>query len=1209
MLSGTRRQRITFESNSSKFNILEVNKPIDTGYIFSRTPLWESLIETEMDSQSPTAPANLSSDIQTATSIKINWTKSTDNNEVAGYDIYRNGIRVGNTSSTSFIDERLKSNTSYTYFVIAYDAMHNDSDWSNILEVKTLPDENAPTQPTFLKVKSQSDSSITLTWTASEDNSEVKGYDVYRNDILIGTVNGVSFTDNTVSSGLYEYYVKAFDDTNNYSISSESIVVDTEAPTIPVLEIDSYSNTQATLSWNSSDNVGVVKYDIYRDGQKIKTVSDNKYTDNSLDYDKNYEYFVIAYDLAGNTSKNSNSVTIFTGEDNEPPVITAICPSSSTYSGSIPLDIYAKDNACVSSITVEVSTDNESWKTIETIIADGKASTYINYDLGITDYNDGIIYVRAVAADLKGNVSNEEKSPVVSYTIDNTAPTVVNNVTLSEIKGQLQISWDKPDDDDVDFFRIYRKESGSDTFELLKDKLETLNYFDTDIELAESYDYYVTAIDYTGNESVKSEIVSGGIAEDKVKPQVLSVLPTTGTKICNGRTMSISCKDNFRLSSIDVEFAPEGTELWEQMYSAKLSKNAEIVKFDLDMTNMSDGNYDVRVKVTDKAGLESDYYTVTYDYKNCSISVPKLFATEKGWQIKLNWSATTDPSLLGYNMYRMSVDSNSFELLGRTTLNEYTDNNVVAGKTYFYYVEAVDEYNNVVSSDKVKAVPTSEDNIKPTAVAGENGYVLSNMAYNFDGSGSTDNHFIESYSWDFGDGTTSNNVSPSHTYTDPGTYDVVLTVTDSAGNSSTDQLSVTVYDEESYSYADVQLIDSSNNHAVANAMVFAELPDGDVTVSTNSSGIARLIAPFGTYKVSFYRDGYLPTSADITFAEGGAWNTVYIENGNLISGKIEVKRLDLQEIESLGIDTSAPENQYVYNYHVNIKTDDPKNPKKFSITVNGEGELINTDSYFDFNGTKFAILDMNTDHTQYVGLIPSAVPGEPPSIVLLDVSTTFTWLKEFFNVTLTVQNNASYEFYITDTDAEIKLPSGMSLASTNTNNSASRGMGTIYGGEEASVNWIVRGDCAGEYDIYADFNGILSPFNTEVGMKFKTDKPVKVYGGDALKLTINQEYYDESIGSWHVDFKLENISDITIYNPTVDFSVYSEFMYCKAVTLVYPNGVVKEIPWKEGKADSSNAETFLPAFIKDNETDKFKLKPGECLTGHYTAYKKSTAYN
>lgn len=71
---------------------------------------------------------------------------------------------------------------------------------------------------------------------------------------------------------------------------------------------------------------------------------------------------------------------------------------------------------------------------------------------------------------------------------------------------------------------------------------------------------------------------------------------------------------------------------------------------------------------------------------------------------------------------------------------------------------------------------------------------------------------------------------------------------------------------------------------------------------------------------------------------------------------------------------------------------------------------------------------MNTDHVQYVGVIPSSVPGEPPSVVLLDVSTTFTWLKEFFNVSLTVQNNASHEFYIGNANAKITLPEGMSLA-------------------------------------------------------------------------------------------------------------------------------------------------------------------------------------
>ena len=63
--------------------------------------------------------------------------------------------------------------------------MRNESDWSNIIQAKTLPDENAPTQPKDLKVKKQSDSAVTFTWTASEDNTEVKGYDVYRNNVLI----------------------------------------------------------------------------------------------------------------------------------------------------------------------------------------------------------------------------------------------------------------------------------------------------------------------------------------------------------------------------------------------------------------------------------------------------------------------------------------------------------------------------------------------------------------------------------------------------------------------------------------------------------------------------------------------------------------------------------------------------------------------------------------------------------------------------------------------------------------------------------------------------------------------------------------------------------------------------------------------------------------------------------------------------------------
>lgn len=53
---------------------------------------------------------------------------------------------------------------------------------------------------------------------------------------------------------------------------------------------------------------------------------------------------------------------------------------------------------------------------------------------------------------------------------------------------------------------------------------------------------------------------------------------------------------------------------------------------------------------------------------------------------------------------------------------------------------------------------------------------------------------IKSYKWDFGDGTTSAEANPSHTYGKAGTYNVVLTVTDDKDASDNEAQSVTVSD-------------------------------------------------------------------------------------------------------------------------------------------------------------------------------------------------------------------------------------------------------------------------------------------------------------------------------------------------------------------------------------------------------------------------------
>lgn len=88
--------------------------------------------------------------------------------------------------------------------------------------------------------------------------------------------------------------------------------------------------------------------------------------------------------------------------------------------------------------------------------------------------------------------------------------------------------------------------------------------------------------------------------------------------------------------------------------------------------------------------------------------------------------------------------------------------------------------------------PTADLSVSPSS--GEIDLVVT-----ADASGSTDNDDtpIESYSFDFGDGTVIGpqpRATATHTYTTPGTFTIVITVTDEGGKSTTDTAQVTVQD-------------------------------------------------------------------------------------------------------------------------------------------------------------------------------------------------------------------------------------------------------------------------------------------------------------------------------------------------------------------------------------------------------------------------------
>ena len=98
--------------------------------------------------------------------------------------------------------------------------------------------------------------------------------------------------------------------TSSYVVNDTKTTEDIEAPSIPTGLAASSNFKEVKLSWAASvDNVGVIGYEVWRDGVMIGDTADTSYSDNSLADNVMYEYAVDAYDAAGNRSGKSNSLS------------------------------------------------------------------------------------------------------------------------------------------------------------------------------------------------------------------------------------------------------------------------------------------------------------------------------------------------------------------------------------------------------------------------------------------------------------------------------------------------------------------------------------------------------------------------------------------------------------------------------------------------------------------------------------------------------------------------------------------------------------------------------------------------------------------------------------------------------------------------------------------------------------------------------------
>jgi len=83
-------------------------------------------------------------------------------------------------------------------------------------------------------------------------------------------------------------------------------------------------------------------------------------------------------------------------------------------------------------------------------------------------------------------------------------------------------------------------------------------------------------------------------------------------------------------------------------------------------------------------------------------------------------------------------------------------------------------------------------NSRPQAAFSSNSPICTHDTLQLTDNSSTNNGTITSHTWSFGDGDSSQQVSPSHHYTSPGSYEVELTVVDAAGCQSSYSDSITI---------------------------------------------------------------------------------------------------------------------------------------------------------------------------------------------------------------------------------------------------------------------------------------------------------------------------------------------------------------------------------------------------------------------------------
>nr|WP_303648795.1 PQQ-binding-like beta-propeller repeat protein [Haloarchaeobius litoreus] len=360
----------------------------------------------------------------------------------------------------------------------------------------------------------------------------------------------------------------------------------------------------------------------------------------------------------------------------------------------------------------------------------------------------------------------------------------------------------------------------------------------------------------------------------------------------------------------------------------------------------SDGEYTVGLDTAsdasgnDGAGGESD--SVTVDTTAPTLS-DYLVSNPDGRTVQVSFNASEQLS-----MVEATVGDTESATLTTGDFTETGNGDGTYGYTATYtgssdgsYSVTLDHANDSFGLDGAagESASITVDTVDPTADAGPDQTVDEDVSTSFDGSNSTDTVGVTSYEWDFGDGSgTVTGVSPSHTFSDPGTYTVTLTAADAAGNEGTDTLSVTVNDTTPPTVSDYTVLNPSGR----TVQVVFNTSEQLATVEATVSGAGSIAFTTGDFVEVDNGDGTYTYGAQYGGSADGSY-TVTLDTASDAAANDGAAG----ESASVTVDTTVP---VLSNLAVT-------NPDAQNVTVSFQSNEQLAGITVGIDGAEFAILD------------------------------------------------------------------------------------------------------------------------------------------------------------------------------------------------------------------------------------------------------------